>query len=49
MNWGMRGEALGLKVETLPNDWRNAVEPATGDSASRKHAFGFQQLGRPAR
>ena len=28
LNWGMRGEAFGLEVETLPNDWRSAVNPA---------------------
>ena len=28
LNWGMRGEAFGLAVETLPNDWRNAASPA---------------------
>jgi alanine-glyoxylate transaminase / serine-glyoxylate transaminase / serine-pyruvate transaminase len=28
LNWGMRGEAFGLEVETLPNDWRNAASPA---------------------
>jgi alanine-glyoxylate transaminase/serine-glyoxylate transaminase/serine-pyruvate transaminase len=28
LNWGMRGEAFGLEVETLPNDWRRPVDPA---------------------
>jgi alanine-glyoxylate transaminase/serine-glyoxylate transaminase/serine-pyruvate transaminase len=28
LNWGMRGEAFGLEVETLPNDWRTAADPA---------------------
>jgi len=28
LNWGMRGEAFGLEVETLPNDWRTAGDPA---------------------
>ena len=27
LNWGMRGEAFGLDVETLPNDWRSPVNP----------------------
>ena len=28
LNWGLRAEAFGLVVETLPNDWRRAVDPA---------------------
>ncbi len=28
LNWGMRGEAFGLEVETLPNDWRRPADPA---------------------
>ena len=28
LNWGMRGEAFGLEVETMPNDWRTAADPA---------------------
>ncbi|MBV9829627.1 MAG: aminotransferase class V-fold PLP-dependent enzyme [Alphaproteobacteria bacterium] len=28
LNWGMRGEAFGLEVETLANDWRNPSDPA---------------------
>ncbi len=28
LNWGMRGEAFGLEVETLPNDWRRPLDPA---------------------
>lgn len=28
LNWGMRGEAFGLDVETLPNDWRRPIDPA---------------------
>jgi alanine-glyoxylate transaminase / serine-glyoxylate transaminase / serine-pyruvate transaminase len=28
LNWGMRGEAFGLEVETLPNDWRRPCDPA---------------------
>src|ERR1700688_2219002 len=27
LNWGMRGEAFGLEVETLPNDWRRPIDP----------------------
>ena len=28
LNWGMRGQAFGLEVETLPNDWRRPLDPA---------------------
>src|SRR6266481_7563151 len=28
LNWGMRGQSFGLEVETLPNDWRRAADPA---------------------
>jgi alanine-glyoxylate transaminase / serine-glyoxylate transaminase / serine-pyruvate transaminase len=28
LNWGLRAEAFGLEVETLPNDWRRAIDPA---------------------
>jgi alanine-glyoxylate transaminase / serine-glyoxylate transaminase / serine-pyruvate transaminase len=28
LNWGMRGEAFGLEVETVPNDWRRPADPA---------------------
>src|SRR4029077_2280193 len=28
LNWGLRGQAFGLEVETLPNDWRRAFDPA---------------------
>jgi alanine-glyoxylate transaminase/serine-glyoxylate transaminase/serine-pyruvate transaminase len=28
LNWGMRGEAFGLEVETLPGDWRRPCDPA---------------------
>src|SRR5205814_3530349 len=28
LNWGLRGEAFGLEVETLPNDWRRPCDPA---------------------
>ena len=42
LNWGMRGEAFGLEVETLPNDWRTAADPAKLESRlreDRKHAI----------
>src|ERR1051325_11444629 len=28
LNWGLRGQAFGLEVETLPNDWRQPCDPA---------------------
>jgi alanine-glyoxylate transaminase/serine-glyoxylate transaminase/serine-pyruvate transaminase len=28
LNWGLRGEAFGLEVETLPNDWRRPCDPS---------------------
>jgi alanine-glyoxylate transaminase/serine-glyoxylate transaminase/serine-pyruvate transaminase len=28
LNWGMRGTAFGLEVETLANDWRLPADPA---------------------
>src|SRR5258708_25904124 len=40
LNWGMRGEAFGLEVETLPNDWRRAADPAKLEAplrADREH------------
>jgi alanine-glyoxylate transaminase / serine-glyoxylate transaminase / serine-pyruvate transaminase len=36
LNWGMRGEAFGLEVETLHNDWRSAASPAKLESRLRK-------------
>ena len=36
LNWGMRGEAFGLEVETLPNDWRTAADPAKLESRLRE-------------
>ena len=36
LNWGMRGEAFGLAVETLPNDWRSAISPAKLESRLRE-------------
>src|SRR5215470_930397 len=28
LNWGLRGQTFGREVETLPNDWRRAADPA---------------------
>jgi len=42
LNWGMRAEAFGLEVETLPNDWRSAANPAKLESRlreDREHAI----------
>src|SRR5271167_4746225 len=42
LNWGMRGEAFGLEVETLQNDWRTAADPAKLESRlreDREHAI----------
>jgi len=42
LNWGMRGEAFGLEVETMPNDWRTAADPAKLESRlreDREHAI----------
>jgi alanine-glyoxylate transaminase / serine-glyoxylate transaminase / serine-pyruvate transaminase len=42
LNWGMRGETFGLSVETLPNDWRRAADPAALESRlreDREHAI----------
>jgi alanine-glyoxylate transaminase / serine-glyoxylate transaminase / serine-pyruvate transaminase len=42
LNWGMRGEAFGLEVETLPNDWRTAADPAKLENRlreDREHAI----------
>jgi alanine-glyoxylate transaminase / serine-glyoxylate transaminase / serine-pyruvate transaminase len=36
LNWGLRGEAFGLEVETLPNDWRTAADPAELESRLRE-------------
>ena len=36
LNWGMRGEAFGLEVETLPNHWRNAASPAQLEARLRE-------------
>jgi alanine-glyoxylate transaminase / serine-glyoxylate transaminase / serine-pyruvate transaminase len=36
LNWGMRGEAFGLQVETLPNDWRTAADAAKLESRLRE-------------
>jgi len=42
LNWGMRGEAFGLDVETLPNDWRSPANPAQLEARlreDREHAI----------
>src|SRR5258708_6995466 len=42
LNWGMRAEAFGLEIETLPNDWRTAADPAQLESRlreDREHAI----------
>ena len=42
LNWDMRAEAFGLEVETLPNDWRSAANPAKLESRlreDREHAI----------
>ena len=42
LNWGIRGEAFGLEVETLANDWRRAADPAKLESRlreDREHAI----------
>src|SRR5436190_668578 len=31
-NWGLRGQAFGLEVETLAHDWRRAADPAKLES-----------------
>ncbi len=36
LNWGMRGEAFGLEVETLPNDWRRPADPARLEARLRE-------------
>src|SRR5713101_5115238 len=36
LNWGMRGEAFGLEVETLANDWRRPLDPARLEARLRE-------------
>jgi alanine-glyoxylate transaminase / serine-glyoxylate transaminase / serine-pyruvate transaminase len=36
MNWGLRAEAFGLKVETLENDWRRPIDPARLEARLRE-------------
>jgi alanine-glyoxylate transaminase / serine-glyoxylate transaminase / serine-pyruvate transaminase len=36
LNWGLRAEAFGLEVETLPNDWRRPLEPAKLEARLRE-------------
>src|SRR6266478_4693317 len=35
LNWGLRGGAFGLAVETLPNDWRRSIDPARLEARPR--------------
>jgi alanine-glyoxylate transaminase/serine-glyoxylate transaminase/serine-pyruvate transaminase len=40
LNWGMRGTAFGLEVETLANDWRRPIDPGRLEerlSVDREH------------
>jgi alanine-glyoxylate transaminase/serine-glyoxylate transaminase/serine-pyruvate transaminase len=36
LNWGIRGEAFGLEVETLANDWRHCADPARLEARLRE-------------
>jgi len=36
LNWGMRGEAFGIEVETLANDWRRPCDPARLETRLRE-------------
>ncbi|HEY1799267.1 MAG TPA: aminotransferase class V-fold PLP-dependent enzyme [Stellaceae bacterium] len=36
VNWGLRAEAFGLKVETLENDWRRPIDPAKLEARLRE-------------
>jgi alanine-glyoxylate transaminase/serine-glyoxylate transaminase/serine-pyruvate transaminase len=36
MNWGLRAEAFGLKVETLENDWRRPIDPGKLEARLRE-------------
>jgi alanine-glyoxylate transaminase/serine-glyoxylate transaminase/serine-pyruvate transaminase len=36
INWGLRAEAFGLGVETLPNDWRRTADPAKLEARLRE-------------
>ncbi len=36
LNWGLRAEAFGLVVETLPNDWRRPIDPAKLEARLRE-------------
>jgi alanine-glyoxylate transaminase/serine-glyoxylate transaminase/serine-pyruvate transaminase len=36
INWGLRAEAFGLKVETLENDWRRPIDPAKLEARLRE-------------
>src|SRR5436309_4012179 len=36
LNWGLRGEAFGLEVDTLANDWRRPADPAQLEARLRE-------------
>ncbi|HVC52667.1 MAG TPA: aminotransferase class V-fold PLP-dependent enzyme [Stellaceae bacterium] len=36
VNWGLRADAFGLSVETLPNEWRRPVDPAKLEARLRE-------------
>ncbi|HUL10046.1 MAG TPA: aminotransferase class V-fold PLP-dependent enzyme [Candidatus Acidoferrum sp.] len=38
--WGRSAEALGIKVDTLPGDWRRAVDPAALEARLRQDKAG---------
>src|SRR5262249_61026363 len=38
--WGRSAEALGVKVDTLPGDWRRAVDPAALEARLRQDKAG---------
>jgi alanine-glyoxylate transaminase/serine-glyoxylate transaminase/serine-pyruvate transaminase len=38
--WGRSAEALGINVETLPGDWRRAVDPAAVEARLRQDKAG---------
>ena len=38
--WGEMGEALGLEIVTVENDWRTAIDPATVEAALRADTEG---------
>ena len=40
LNWGRIGEVLGLKVETVPGDWRQGVDPGAVEARLREDRAG---------